>query len=137
MIQSIFISISFSFTLPPNSTKSPGPNSPSVQSPGMYSERPFQKWTIDGYPIAHVEGADHFMGGPSSVSIYWQNRVSTGRGNQFLDVTEYLARLGEFLRKGLCKVDSLNATRFDVYVVASSEFSQLEFRNALQENGLL
>ncbi len=57
-----------------------------------------------------------------------------GRGDQFLvvskvvadvpDLTEYLARVGAFLRRGLCKMCSLNATRYDVFVVVSSELSQ-------------
>jgi hypothetical protein len=146
---------------PSNNPNPPGAESSSAQDPATYSGPPSQKWTTDGYPIVdgkyldlstgelkmHVEGVDPFMGGPPSVSVYWQNRVSTGRGDQFLviskqrtpvrDVTEYLARLGDFLRKGLCKVDSLNATRFDVYVVASSELSQLAFADALRESGLL
>ena len=50
--------------------------------------------------------------------------------------SRYLARVGDFLSKGLCKVSSLNATRYDVFVVVSSELSQEEFRDALREHGL-
>ncbi len=132
-----------------------------AQHPGNIGGRLTQPWTADEYPIVdgkyldlstgelktHVPGVDHFRGGPPSVAVYWQNRLATGRGDQFLviakavadarDLTEYLAPVGAFLRKGLCKVHSLNATRYDVYVVVSSELSQGEFREALVEQGLL
>ena len=119
-----------------------------------------QPWTVDGYPIVdgkyldlstgelktHTLGVDLLTAGPPTVCAYWQNRRCTGRHDQFLvmngaaagvrDVTEYLARVGGFLSKGLCKVSSLNATRYDVFVVVSSELSQEEFRDALREHGL-
>jgi hypothetical protein len=141
----------------------PGTDAPVAQPelPGNVSERPTQLWTVDGYPIVdgkyldlstgelktHVAGVDQFRGGPPAVSVYWQNQLATGRGDQFLviakvvahvrDLTEYLARVGTFLGKGLCKVHSLNATRYEVYVVVSSELSQGGFREALAEDGLL
>lgn len=120
-----------------------------------------QFWTPDGYPIVdgkyldlstgelrtHRRGVDLVRAGPPTVSVYWQNQLATGRQDQFLvisgaaakarDVTDYLARLGAFLAKGLCTVRSLNATRYDVYVVVSSELSQQAFRDALVEHGLL
>ena len=88
-------------------------------------------------------------GGPPHITVYWQNRFSTGRADQFLvttkniystrSLTEYIIRIGHFLQKppGICKLDSLNATPYSVYVVAKSEASQMEFRQALQESGLL
>lgn len=45
--------------------------------------------------------------------------------------------MGDLLRKGLCKVDAMNVTRFDVYVVVESELGQNEFREALEGCGLL
>ncbi|EAQ86758.1 predicted protein [Chaetomium globosum CBS 148.51] len=140
-------------TMPP-----PPPESEPATSDGG---RPTQRWTVDGYPIVdgkyldhstgelktHVAGVDQFRGGPPSVSVYWQNQLATGRGGQFLvvakvvthvrDLTEYLTRVGTFLGKGLCKVHSLNATRYEVYVVVSSELSQGGFREALAKDGLL
>lgn len=136
-------------------------NDPLAQHPGTIGNRLTQPWTVDGYPIVdgkyldlstaelktHAAGVDLFRGGPPSVAVYWQNQLATGRGDQFLviakaaadarDLTEYLARVGEFLRKGLCKVHALNATRYDVYVVVSSELSQAAFREVLAEGGLL
>lgn len=150
---------------PPANTNPPGPgtndalaeSAPAVRDGG----RPIQRWTVDGYPIVdgkyldlstgelktHVAGVDQFRGGPPAVSVYWQNQQATGRGDQFLvvakvvthvrDLTEYLARVGTFLGRGLCKVHSLNATRFEVYVVVSSELSQGGFQEALARDGLL
>jgi hypothetical protein len=149
---------------PPTNTRPPpaGTDDPLAQHPGnIGGGRLTQPWTADGYPIVdgkyldlstgelktHVAGVDLFRGGPPSVAVYWQNQLATGRSNQFLvlakavtdagNLTEYLARVGEFLRKGLCKVYALNATRYDVYVVVSSELSQEGFREALAEGGLL
>lgn len=121
---------------------------------------PTQGWTRDGYPI--VDGkclnldtgvvmahSGPSMGGPPNITVYWQNRFCTGRGNQFLVTTktiyttrslsEYIIRIGNLLRKGrrVCQVGSLNATPYSVYVVVTSELPQGEFTQALQEQGLL
>jgi hypothetical protein len=146
---------------PSPSTQPPETTEPPTQDPRVVGDRVTQPWTVDGYPIVdgkyldlstgevktYVAGVDLMTGGPPSVAVYWQNRMATGRADQFLviaksvtaapDLTEYLARVGEFLRKGQCRVHSLNATRYDVYVVVSSELSQAEFREALLQNGLL
>ena len=146
---------------PTNTNPQPTDGDPLAQHPSNPGGRLLQPWTPDGYPIVngkyrdlstgelktHVAGVDHVRGGPPSVAVYWQNQQATGHGDQFLvtskvvadvpDLTEYLARVGAFLRKGLCKVHSLNATRYDVFVVVSSELSQGEFQEALVEQGLL
>lgn len=147
---------------PTNTTENPSTdNAPLAHHPGNTGSRLTQPWTVDGYPIVdgeyldlstaelktHAAGVDPFRGGPPSVAVYWQNQQATGRGDQFLviakaaadarNLTEYLARVGEFLRKGLCRVHALNATRYDVYVVVSSELSQAGFREALADGGLL
>lgn len=121
---------------------------------------PTQPWTPDGYPI--VDGKYHNIdtgevmahtgptrGGPPNITVYWQNRFATGRGDQFLvtsktiystrSLSEYIIRIGNLLQRGsgVCKVDSLNATPYSVYVVVTSEASQEEFKAALQEHGLL
>ncbi|KAH6855045.1 hypothetical protein B0I37DRAFT_45933 [Chaetomium sp. MPI-CAGE-AT-0009] len=121
---------------------------------------PTQGWTLDGYPIVdgkylNLETGEVMThtgpskGGPPNITVYWQNRFDTGRGDQFLVTTktiyttrslsEYIIRIGNLLRRGpkVCKVDSLNATRYSVYVVVTSELSQGEFTQALQEHGLL
>ena len=121
---------------------------------------PTQSWTPDNYPI--VDGKYHNLDtgevmthtgpvkrGPPNITVYWQNRFATGRGDQFLVTTktiystrslsEYIIRIGNLLQKGsgVCKVDSLNATPYSVYVVVTSEASQEEFKEALHEHGLL
>ncbi|KAK0749130.1 hypothetical protein B0T18DRAFT_405877 [Schizothecium vesticola] len=119
---------------------------------------PTQSWTLSGYPIVdnkyHDLATDEIiphsgpsMGGPPSISVYWQNRLATGRRDQFLvisktvasttSLSEYIIRVGDLLRKGACKVDSMNVTRFNVYMVVQSELGQDEFRQALNECGLL
>ncbi|KAK4203861.1 hypothetical protein QBC40DRAFT_274052 [Triangularia verruculosa] len=138
--------------LPPNLPPNP-PSIPHVQT-----------WTPDGYPIVdnkyldlstgtlktHTPGVDLLRAGPPSVAIYWQNRHSTGSPSQFhalskggvvgaRGIHEYIIKIGEFLKAmtGRCKLDSSNATRYDVYVVVYTELSQAEFRAALEEAGLL
>lgn len=120
--------------------------------------QPTQSWTLSGYPI--VDNKYHDLstgevkahsgpstGGPPSISVYWHNRLATGCRDQFLiisktvasttNLTEYLIRVGDLLRKGQCKIDAMNVTRFDVYVVVESELDQEAFREALEDCGLL
>lgn len=133
-------------TLP---TAMPNPNHPSQQT---------QSWTLSGYPI--VDSKYHDLstgevrahsgpstGGPPSISVYWQNRLATGRRDQFhvisktvastTNLSEYIIRMGYLLRKGHCKIDAMNVTRFDVYVVVESDLGQEAFREALEGCGLL
>jgi hypothetical protein len=119
---------------------------------------PSQSWTLTGQPIVDGKYLDPSTGeiethtgpskgGPPSVSVYWQNRLDTGRGDQFHvisktvaragNINEYIIRVGGLLRTGACKLDSLNATRYNVYLVVTSELSQDGFRDALVEHGLL
>lgn len=84
--------------------------------------------------------------GPPNITVYRQNRFDTGCGNQFLvtsstiystrSLSEYIIRIGDLLKSGVCKMDSLNATPYSVYVVVTSEVSQAEFSGALEEHGL-
>ncbi|KAK4235552.1 hypothetical protein C8A03DRAFT_46332 [Achaetomium macrosporum] len=94
-----------------------------------------QRWTTNGYPIIDGKYLDLDMGevmahtglstgGPPNITVYWQNRFCTGRGNQFLGPS-------------VCKVNSLNSTPYSVCVVVTSELSQAEFTWALQERGLM
>lgn len=119
---------------------------------------PNEGWTLTGQPIVDGKYLDPSTGeikphtgpskaGPPSVSIYWQNRLDMGRVDQFHviskaaaragDLNEYIIRVGALLRTGACKLDSLNATRYNVYLVVASELSQDGFRDALIEHGLL
>jgi hypothetical protein len=137
-----------------------GSNPSSLQAaiPNLPAGVHTQSWTLSGYPIvdnkyhdlATGEVRPHSgpsMGGPPSISVYWQNRLATGGQDQFhvisktvastASLSEYIIRMGDLLRKGACKVDAMNVTRFDVYVVVQSELGQNEFREALDECGLL
>ncbi|KAK5659003.1 hypothetical protein OQA88_1089 [Cercophora sp. LCS_1] len=118
---------------------------------------PSQSWTLDGYPI--VDGRYHDLStgeikthtgasssGPPSIFAHWHNRLMTGRTDQFLatskvaptrDLTEYMARIGDLLRKGVCKVDAINAMKYNVYVIVWTELSRDGFRAALYEHILL
>ncbi|KAF3355106.1 hypothetical protein HYQ45_000545 [Verticillium longisporum] len=117
---------------------------------------PSQSWTRDGHPI--VDGKYHDLtaneikthtglvhGGPPSTSVYWQNRAPVRRPDQLVAMgavsrhkaTEYLVRVGEMLRAGMCTVTSLNATEFAVNVIVLTEASVEEFSALLRESGLL
>ncbi|KAK1830960.1 hypothetical protein QBC39DRAFT_382745 [Podospora conica] len=147
----------------PESKKSASDQTPSNPPPDFQayvdSLPPMQQWTTDGFPIVdnkylnlntgEVEThTGRSVGGPPNITVYWQNRTCTGRGDQFLVTTrtiystrslgEYIIRIGDLLRKGpgVCKLDSLNATPYSVYLVVSSELSGAEFSQALQEHGL-
>lgn len=117
---------------------------------------PSQAWTLDGYPI--VDGKYHDLatdeikthtgpsrGGPPSTSVYWQNRASVSRSDQFFamgaisrhSVTDYLARVGEMLKEGRCTVTSLNATEYAVNVIIVTQLTTGEFTHHLQRHGLI
>lgn len=137
-------------------------NDPPSISPGsqalLNSQSPCQSWTTDGYPIVDGKYLDledgelkthsgPLMGGPPSISVYWQNRLATGRSDQFTVISktvastrsldEYIIRIGNLLRSGSCKVDSMNATPYSVYLVVMSKLPREEFRDALNEYKLL
>lgn len=118
---------------------------------------PTQRWTTDGYPIVNGKYFNLDTGevtvhigtyelGPPNITVYWQNRFDTGQVNQFLvtsstihstrNLSEYHIRIGNLLRSGVCKVDSLNATPYSVYDVVTSEVSQKECSGAFEEHGL-
>lgn len=125
-------------------------------SPLPSSSARTQLWTLDGYPI--VDGRYHdlvtgeirthtgnFRAGPPSLSIYWQNRGGSDRRDLFYavgatskyNVTDYLFRVGEMLRREMCTVSSLNATEYAVNVIVITELSNMEFTALLREHGLL
>ncbi|KAM0337353.1 hypothetical protein ACHAPQ_003211 [Fusarium lateritium] len=115
-----------------------------------------QNWTVDGYPI--VDGKYHdlatdeikthtgvFGGGPTSLSIYWNNCAAVTRPDHFFamgcysryTVTEYLARVEEMLGNGKCTVSSLNATKYAVNAIVMTDLSSEEFKGLLHEHGLI
>jgi hypothetical protein len=118
---------------------------------------PRQDWTLSGYPVVdgkYLDGAsgaiktvgikEEFISGPPSLDIYWHNRMLTGRDDQFfgfgvsgfVDVTEYVRRMGNFLARGSCVIMALNMTKFAVNVTVATELSRDEMRYWLKEYGL-
>ncbi|KAH7122984.1 hypothetical protein EDB81DRAFT_813369 [Dactylonectria macrodidyma] len=118
---------------------------------------PAQDWTLSGYPVVdgkYLDGAsgaiktvamnEEFISSPPSLDIYWHNRMVTGRNDQFfglgvsgfVDVTEYVRRMGNFLAKGSCVIMALNVTKFSVNVVIATELSRDEMMGRLKEYGL-
>ncbi|KAF7550127.1 hypothetical protein G7Z17_g5927 [Cylindrodendrum hubeiense] len=118
---------------------------------------PAQEWTLSGYPVVdgqYLDGAsgaiktiavnEEFISGPPSLDIYWHNRMLTGRDDQFfsigmsgfVDVTEYVRRMGNFIAKGSCVIMVLNVTKFSVNVVVATELSRDEMMGRLKEYGL-
>ncbi len=112
-------------------------------------------WTLDGYPV--VDGKYYDMvankiktytgptaAGPPSISVYWHNRLATGRDDKVYAIskvinrklTECLIRIGNMLETGGCKVRSLNATTYDVNVILETELSNIEFEKLLKTHGL-
>ena len=113
--------------------------------------QPRQSWTESGFPIVDgkyldtsdggkiktVGPKDWVSAGPPDLGIYWDNRRRTPglddqfRGfvhNAFVSVTEYLSRIGEFLRAsdGACKIVGLNATLYSVNLIVDTDMSQKE-----------
>lgn len=55
--------------------------------------------------------------------------------NAFVDLTEYLSRVGEFLRAQghVCRIMSLNATPYSVNVIVATELSTDEMGDLLRD----
>ncbi|KJZ70265.1 hypothetical protein HIM_10346 [Hirsutella minnesotensis 3608] len=106
---------------------------------------PFQQWTRSGYPIVDGKYQDLVKGtietiepherrgaGPPGVALFWYNRKHAGRSGQFsslaahgfVNVTEYLVRLGEFFKLKSCKLLSLNITDFAVNIIIATDLSE-------------
>ncbi|GAB1317392.1 hypothetical protein MFIFM68171_07602 [Madurella fahalii] len=117
---------------------------------------PIQSWTVDGYPIVDGKYLDlstgeiktHeglLTGGPPSLAVYWHNKLPKHQEQPFyavsafsqISVTDYLTRIGDLLRTGICTVDSLNATKYSVNLVILTQLSRNEFEEALLRHGLL
>ncbi|KAH7120297.1 hypothetical protein B0J13DRAFT_532193 [Dactylonectria estremocensis] len=115
-----------------------------------------QPWTTTGYPIVDgkyidlttgdtktITDAEWRTAGPPALELYWYNRTSrtspeecddlftSFSASAFVDVTEYLKRLGEFLAGEPVKIASLNATTYAVHVGIMTELSQEEMADLL------
>ncbi|KAJ6441555.1 ABC multidrug transporter [Purpureocillium lavendulum] len=125
-----------------------------------------QTWTMSGYPIVDGKYLDLSTGvvrkiaptedvtlTPPRLEIYWHNRMLSGREDHFMgavtsafvDVTEYLRRVGRFLdseqekenQQGTCEVLALNATQCAINVIVAVECSNEDMMARLAECGLL
>ncbi|KJZ75252.1 hypothetical protein HIM_05446 [Hirsutella minnesotensis 3608] len=119
-----------------------------------------QCWTQSGHPIVdgkyldkngvirEVDPSEWTVAGPPALDVYWSNRkITPNLGyNQFhaialgasVDVTEYLARVGELLRvaAGALEIVALNATLYSVNVIVSTDLSQGAMKELLFEHRL-
>ncbi|KAK0726582.1 hypothetical protein B0T21DRAFT_36637 [Apiosordaria backusii] len=135
-------------------TENVQPQPPSGQLP---TGPPTQLWTVDGYPIVDGKYLDlstgeiktHeglLTGGPPALTVYWHNKLPKHQKEQpfyaasafsLTSVTDYLTRVGDLLRTGICTVDSLSATKYSVNLVIMTQLSNNEFIEALGRHGLL
>lgn len=116
-----------------------------------------QAWTQSGFPIVDGKYIDNgtlkdadpdeaVESGPPALDVYWHNRYlgpqpGLFRGVAaagFINVTEYIVRLGSFLAetKGACKILALNTTRYSVNVIVSTSLSQAEMQQYFLKHGL-
>ncbi|EQL04065.1 hypothetical protein OCS_00220 [Ophiocordyceps sinensis CO18] len=119
-----------------------------------------QCWTQSGHPIVdgryldqngtvrEVEPNEWTVAGPPALDVYWSNRKVTLdldysqfraiASSAFVDVTEYLARVGELPRAtaGSCEIIALNATLYSVNVIVGTDLSQGAMRDLLFEHRL-
>jgi hypothetical protein len=89
--------------------------------------------------------------GPPLLGVYWHNTSLKQQKEPFLfderpfyalgtcsllSVTEYLVRVGDLLKTGVCTVKSLNATKYEINVLVQTELTCVEFGEALRRHGL-
>ncbi|KAM0744012.1 hypothetical protein ACQRIT_001326 [Beauveria bassiana] len=94
----------------------------------------YQAWTQSGFPIVDGKYIDNGAlkdADPDEAVVSW---ISAG----FVNVTEYIVRLGSFLAetKGACKIRALNTTLYSVNVIVTTNLSQAEMMQYLLEHGL-
>lgn len=133
------------------------PSNPSPTHTLLEDVPPTQLWTLGGYPIVDGKYRDLTTGeiklhtglitsGPPTLAIYWHNRFSTSRADlqsyavsttTTISMSEYLIRIGDLLRTGVCTVDLLNATKYSLNLIIISNLSREEFHASMREHGLL
>lgn len=132
----------------------------SQQSPEAFIDSAqTQAWTESGYPIVagkylekgtikEIDPNEPTQAGPPALDIYWHNRYhgpepGLFRGVAcagFVDVTEYIARLGIFLKfakeKDICQIKALNSTLYSVNIIVATQESATNMMRLLLEYGL-
>ncbi|KAI0134351.1 hypothetical protein BJ170DRAFT_609494 [Xylariales sp. AK1849] len=117
-----------------------------------------QTWTIGGQPIVDRKYLDLTTGeikelaqgeqvtyGPPAVDIYVHNQLAypdptifrSTRYALMSGVTEYMSRLGDFMKKGLCEIHSVNVTKYSVTLVILIDKKYQDIRKAMVDCGLL
>jgi hypothetical protein len=125
--------------------------------PGLDCQNSAQAWTSSGYPIVEgryldlserkvkeLEKGEMVMFGPPHVDVYWHNTTGAYTNDPGLlvfrgfrhvftkGVTEYLVRLGEFLKltDGKCTIQALSVSKYSVTVVTNTKLSRDEIDDA-------
>lgn len=92
---------------------------------------------VDGYTGPYTSG-------PPTLDVYWQNRLATtvedafhaGVKSSTLSMTEYVVRVGEFLKDCNCRLQSLTATTYSINVVIFADLPKAEMHRLWQKHGL-
>ena len=82
--------------------------------------------------------------GPPTLDVYWDNRLSTAKEDVFcgavksstLSMTEYVIRVGEFLKECNCDLQSLTATTYSVNVILFANMSTSDMQLLWKQYGL-
>ena len=122
-----------------------------------HHERHHLPWTLSGYPVIDgeyldlstntvkkVDGTTGICAGPPAIEVYIHNRHSSDhpelfRGvglNAFVDITEYIQRVGRFFAMGSCELVSLNVTRYALNAVVITELTRTEVADRMQQCGV-
>lgn len=119
-----------------------------------------QNWTVGDngreYPLVNNSYNDlrtgqvvsdykgHFSAGPPTLDVYWQNRRASDVEDAFragvkssnLTMTEYVVRVGEFIKDSNCKLQSLTATTYSINVIIFADLPKEEMHRLWQKHGL-
>ncbi|WQF81228.1 hypothetical protein CDEST_06242 [Colletotrichum destructivum] len=96
------------------------------------------------WEVRTIASRQECVAGPPNIDQYWHNLVA-GPDDKFYamrssftkDITEFMIRLGEFLKKGQCKLHSVNATEYSVTVIIESLRKRHEITAEMESCGLV
>ncbi len=128
---------------------------------GQWDPPLIQEWTYEAgdrrYPIVDGKYFDGRTGrvepvdmngqvtiGPPTLDVFWHNRMLTGREDQFfgavgistISMTEYVIRVGEFLKECNCDLQSLTATTYSLNVILFADMSKSDVYMLWERYGL-
>ncbi|KAL0942097.1 uncharacterized protein CTRU02_204860 [Colletotrichum truncatum] len=98
----------------------------------------------DTWEVKEIAPGQQCIAGPPVIDQYWHNLIA-GPHDQFKalrasfckDTTEFLIRLGEFLKLEQCKIHSVNAAEFSVTVIIETTRKRHEITDAMIASRLL